>query len=46
MANARTDALIESWRANANLTLSDEEEQRVTVLFLSLIKMLLFCYFY
>jgi hypothetical protein len=46
MANARTDALIETWRANANLTLSGEEEQQVTFLFLSLIKMLLCCNFY
>ncbi len=46
MANARTDALIETWRANANLTLSGEEEQQVTFLFISLIKMLLFCNFY
>jgi hypothetical protein len=46
MANARTDALVERWRVNANLTLSDEQEQSVTVFLLSLIKMLLFCYFY
>jgi hypothetical protein len=29
MAQAKTDALIDSWKTKANLTLSAEDEQKV-----------------
>ena len=47
MAQARTDALIDSWKTKANLSLSAEEEQKVIVLFIHLINtILLFCHLY
>lgn len=34
MAQARTDALIDSWKTKANLNLSAEEEQKVMIFWL------------
>ena len=31
MAQARTDAIIDTWKTKANLTLSAEEEQKVRI---------------
>ncbi len=34
MAQARTDALVDSWKSKANLELTAEEEQKVKFVFI------------